>query len=127
MKKYLVKTTSAFIIILTLIISAIPFASAATVLDETRKVSVTLNCSKPGYGIYKKHGRESFLDAAEYYSCHVNPNSVEKTIDEMESRWYDRSHTLTEAEKMVEDYNNGNTILNNDCFAFVDAGQSFGM
>ena len=53
--------------------------------------------------------------------------AVEKTIDEMESRWYDRSHTLTEAEKMVEDYNNGNTILNDDCFAFVDAGQSFGM
>ena len=67
---------------------------------------------KSVYGIYKKHGREAFLDAAEYYSCHVNPNSVEKTIDEMESRWY---------------YNNGNTILNDDCFAFVDAGQSFGM
>ena len=73
---------------------------------------------KTVYGIYKKHGREAFLDAAD---------SVEKTIDEMESRWYDRSHTLTEAEKMVEDYNNGNTILNDDCFAFVDAGQSFGM
>ena len=43
---------------------------------------------KSVYGIYKKHGREAFLDAAEYYSCHVNPNSVEKTIDEMESRWY---------------------------------------
>lgn len=82
---------------------------------------------KSVYGIYKKHGRKAFLDAAEYYSCHVNPNSVEKTIDEMESRWYDRSHTCTEAEKMVEDYNNGNTILNDDCFAFVDAGQSFGM
>ena len=64
---------------------------------------------KSVYGIYKKHGREAFLDAAEYYSCHVNPDSVEKTIDEMESRWYDRSHTLTEAEKMVEDYNNGNS------------------
>lgn len=62
---------------------------------------------KSVYGIYKKHGREAFLDAAEYYSCHVNPNSIEKTIDEMESRWYDRSHTMTEAEKMVEDYNNG--------------------
>ena len=49
MKKYFVKTTSAFIIILTLIITAIPFASAATILDESKKVSVTLNCSKPGY------------------------------------------------------------------------------
>ena len=37
------------------------------------------------YGIYKKHGREAFLDAAEYYSDHVNHNSVEKTIDEMDA------------------------------------------
>ena len=35
--------------ILTIIIAAIPFASAATVLDETKKVSFTVNCSKPGY------------------------------------------------------------------------------
>ena len=35
--------------ILTIIITAIPFASAATVLDETKKVSFTVNCSKPGY------------------------------------------------------------------------------
>ena len=48
------------------------------------------------YGIYKKHGREAFLDAAEYYSDHVNHNSVEKTIDEMESRWYDSSHEQKE-------------------------------
>ena len=79
------------------------------------------------YGIYKKHGREAFLEAAEYYSCHVNWSSVDKTIDEMESRWYDLSHTLTEAEKMVEDYNNGNTIPNDDCQVFVDMGQSFVM
>ena len=49
MKKYLVKSTSVIFIILTIIISAIPFASAATLLDETKKVSVTMNCSKPGY------------------------------------------------------------------------------
>ena len=82
---------------------------------------------KSVYGIYKKHGREAFLDAAEYYSCHVNPNSVEKTIDEMESRWYDRSHTCTEAEKMVEDYNNGVSPLNDFSLAAVDTGQSFKM
>lgn len=49
MKKYLVKSTSILFIILTIIITAVPFASAATVLDETKKVSVTLNCTKPGY------------------------------------------------------------------------------
>ena len=32
-----------------MIICAIPFASAATLLDETKKVSVTMNCTKPGY------------------------------------------------------------------------------
>ena len=59
------------------------------------------------HGIYKKHGREEFLKAAAGYSNHVHPESIDKTLDEMESRWYDRNHTLTEAEKMVKDYNNG--------------------
>ena len=49
MKKYLIKSTSVIFMILTIIITAIPFASAATVLDETKKVSFTVNCSKPGY------------------------------------------------------------------------------
>ena len=49
MKKYLIKSTSVIFMILTIIIAAIPFASAATVLDETKKVSFTVNCSKPGY------------------------------------------------------------------------------
>ncbi len=53
------------------------------------------------HGIYKKHGRDEFLEAAMRYSNHVNPRSVEKTIDEMEARWYDGSQTVTEAEKMV--------------------------
>ena len=35
------------------------------------------------HGIYKKHGRTDFLDAAAYYSNHVHPDSVDKTIDEM--------------------------------------------
>ena len=47
---------------------------------------------KSVYGIYKKHGRDQFLDAAGYYSCHVHPESIDKTIDEMESRWYDATH-----------------------------------
>ena len=52
MKKYLLKTSTIIFVILTIITSAIPFASAATqaaLLDSTRKVSVTLNCTKPGY------------------------------------------------------------------------------
>lgn len=64
------------------------------------------------HGIYKKHGREQFLEAAEVYSDAVNPFSIDKTIDAMESRWYDERHTMTEAEKMVADYNNGLTMLN---------------
>lgn len=64
------------------------------------------------HGIYKKHGREEFLDAAKFYSDAVNPFSIDKTIDAMESRWWDERHTMTEAEKMVIDYNDGLTILN---------------
>ncbi len=43
----------------------------------------------------------------------------------MESRWYDATHRQTEAEKMVEDYNNGLTVLNDASLAYVDTG--FGM
>ena len=75
---------------------------------------------KSVYGIYKKHGRDQFLDAAGYYSCHVHPESIDKTIDEMESRWYDATHRQTEAEKMVEDYNNGLTVLNDASLAYAD-------
>lgn len=65
-------------------------------------------------GIYKKHGREAFLSAAEHYSDNVDWNSVEKTVSNMESTWYRDKHNLTEAEKMVKDYNNGLTILNDN-------------
>ena len=58
------------------------------------------------YGLYKRMGREAFLDAARCYSNHVY-GSIETTLGEMESRWYDEAHTITEAEKMVKDYNNG--------------------
>jgi hypothetical protein len=61
---------------------------------------------KTVFGIYKKHGRTAFLNVAQDYSCHVK-DTVEATVSEMESRWYDAAHTVTEAEKMVEDYNNG--------------------
>ena len=37
------------------------------------------------YGIYKKHGREAFLDAAKSYSVHVS-DTIEDTLSEMESR-----------------------------------------
>lgn len=71
------------------------------------------------YGIYKKHGREAFFEAAEYYSDQVNHNSIDKTIDAMESRWYDYNHRQTEAEKMVDDYNNGQTVLNDENLAYT--------
>lgn len=71
---------------------------------------------KSVHGIYKKHGRDEFLEAAASYSDHTDPHSIDKTINEMESRWYDGDHTMTEAEKMVEDYNNGLTVLNEQSF-----------
>ena len=62
------------------------------------------------HGLYKKIGREAFLEAAKYYSNHVQ-DTVDATLSEMESRWYDTAHTMTEAEKMVNDYNNGSSIF----------------
>lgn len=79
------------------------------------------------HGIYKKHGREEFLEAARFYSAHVNPFSIDKTIDAMEFRWYDAQQTVTEAEKMVEDYNNGLTVLNEGNLAGEEPGQTMKM
>ena len=50
------------------------------------------------YGVYKAMGRDAFLEAAKSYSGHVK-NTVEATLAEMESRWYDAGQTMTEAEK----------------------------
>lgn len=74
------------------------------------------------HGLYKRMGREAFLEIARYYSNHVH-GSIETTVGEMESRWYDSAHTMTEAEKMVEDYNNG-TLLGPHSLACVDVGQA---
>ncbi len=74
------------------------------------------------YGIYKKHGREAFLEAAKDYSAHVG-DTIEDTLAEMESRWYDGSHTMTEADKMINDYNNGLTSLNNQGQPVLGVGQ----
>ena len=78
------------------------------------------------HGLYKKVGRDAFLEAAKSYSDHVR-DTIEATLSEMESRWYDSAHTMTEAEKMVEDYNNGVSPLNDFSLAAVDTGQSFKM
>ena len=76
------------------------------------------------HGLYKHMGREAFLEAARYYSNHVH-GSIETTVGEMESRWYDAAHTMTEAEKMVEDYNNGVLLGSNSAsLAAVDMGQA---
>jgi hypothetical protein len=74
------------------------------------------------HGLYKRMSREAFLETARYYSNHVH-GSIETTVGEMESRWYDSAHTMTEAEKMVEDYNNG-TLLGPHSLACVDVGQA---
>ena len=77
------------------------------------------------YDIVEAHGAPLFLNTAGYYTCHLHPDNVDKTIDEMESRWYDPKHQQTEADKMLEDYNNGMTILNDQSFASVDTNGSF--
>lgn len=52
MKKKITRIMTAMVLAVMMVFTAIPFASAATNangIDETKKVSFTLNCSKPGY------------------------------------------------------------------------------
>lgn len=49
MKKYLMKTITVTLAILMILIAAIPIASADTLRNEDQKVSITVNCNKPGY------------------------------------------------------------------------------
>ena len=49
MKSIFKKTLAITIVVFMLIMTAIPFASAATLLDESKKVSFTVNCDKPDY------------------------------------------------------------------------------
>ena len=49
MKSKFTKGITSIIVVMMLILTAIPFASAATLLDESKKVSIALNCNKPGY------------------------------------------------------------------------------
>ncbi len=65
------------------------------------------------YGLYKLLGRESFLDKARRYTNHIK-NTIEDTISEMESRWYDAAHTKSEADMMVDDYNDGKLGIDQD-------------
>lgn len=58
------------------------------------------------HGVYKALGRDAFLAAAKMYSTHVQ-KTVEATLSQMESHWYDAEKTVTEAEEMVNDYNFG--------------------
>lgn len=55
MTKSLSRIITSFLIIFTLIFTAIPFASASTLLDGSKTVSFTMNCNKPGYtfNVYK--------------------------------------------------------------------------
>lgn len=76
------------------------------------------------HGLYKRLGRDAFLEAAKHYSNHVC-GTVEATLAEMESRWYDAAHTMTEAEKMVAAYNDGLLPLaQNEPLSALDMGQA---
>ena len=61
------------------------------------------------HGLYKTLGRELFLETAKNYSDHVH-DTIDATLDEMECRWFDETHTMTEGEKMVDDYNRGRLL-----------------
>ncbi len=49
MKKVFARSIMAIVMIVTLLFASIPNISAATALDTSKKVSISLNCSKSGY------------------------------------------------------------------------------
>lgn len=49
MKNKFTKAITSIIVVMMLVLTAIPFVSAASLLDESKKVSISLNCNKPGY------------------------------------------------------------------------------
>lgn len=76
------------------------------------------------YGLYKKVGRDAFLEASKFYTGKVF-DTVEATLSEMESRWYDSKRMMTLADKMLEDYNRGRSVLNQIDQASVDVNENF--
>ena len=58
------------------------------------------------HGVYKALGRDAFIAAAKMYSDHVQ-KTVEATLAEMESHWYGAEKTMTEADRMVSDFQIG--------------------
>jgi hypothetical protein len=85
---------------------AVTETQKVTAPEDARGDNMAHGKMKTLHGLYKRIGREAFMETARHYSNHVH-GSVETTIGEMESRWYDAEHTLTEAEKMVKDFNDG--------------------
>jgi len=63
MKSIFKKSMAVTIVVFMLILTAIPFASAATLIDESQKVSFTVNCDKPGYTfeVYEVAKQKRFL------------------------------------------------------------------
>ena len=78
-------------------------------------------------GLYRVLGRDVFLSVARNYSDNVR-ECIDQTLDEMESRWYDEAQTMTEAEKMISDYNRG-TLIGYDisCVPTTENSMSMGV
>ena len=66
--------------------------------------------------------KDFFRSYKDFTDAHID------AIEILVSKLYASAHTMTEAEKMVEDYNNGLTILNeNQSFAAIDMAQAAAM
>ena len=57
-------------------------------------------------GLYKKLGRDGFLEAKKQPSNHAY-DTVETAIDDTKSRWFDEDHAPIEAKIMILDCNSG--------------------
>lgn len=100
MKKNIFKVITAIIIIAMMIVTAIPFASAATLLDINEKVSITVNCSKNGYKF-------------EVYQVAALDNKATTTYETVYTPFFDEIATSVksgETKKLLSDLDNLSTI-----------------
>ena len=81
------------------------------IIHSEERVDAMPGKMKTAYGVYKKIGKEAFLQAAKRYIQDVDASSIDKALSSLESRWYDPQRNITIADKMVWDYNHGKLSL----------------
>ena len=62
--------------------------------------------------LQKTEKSEPYIEEASKFYTDKAHDTVEATLSEMESRWYNSKIMMTLADKMLDDYNKGKCVLN---------------